>query len=93
MAKKVIKKMQDGGPVSTPTKKTNPYRDALGERGKGTMDGPIPGPKGKGIKPPKSTNDSITKKPSKPAPAGMERYMEKGDNGKVYKKGGSVKKK
>lgn len=85
MAKKVIKKMQDGGPVPIPTKKTNPYRDALGkDAGKNSIGKPLS---------PKSTPDSTTKKPSKPAPAGMERYMEKGDNGKVYKKGGSVKKK
>ena len=84
--KKVTKKMQQGGMVSPnpiPAKKSSPYSPdtELGENTK------------RKITPPKSTPDSTTKKPSKPAPGGMERYMEKGDNGKVYKKGGSVKKK
>ena len=84
MAKKVIKKMQQGGMVSpNPVRvtKTTKVDEKFGENTK------------RKLTPPKSTPDSTTKKPSKPAPAGMERYMEKGDNGKVYKKGGSVKKK
>ena len=91
MAKKVIKKMQDGGPVPIPTKKTNPFKEALGERGKGTMDGP-----GKGIKPPSKSKSKLNSGPTTPKePKDYEKYLGPvKDNGKLYyKKGGSVKKK
>lgn len=90
MAKKVIKKMQDGGPVPIPTKKTNPYRDALGkDAGKNSIGKPLS---------PKSPSKSTSKQNSGPTipkePKDYEKYLGPvKDNGKLYKKGGSVKKK
>jgi|688.fasta_scaffold31967_6 hypothetical protein len=89
MAKKVIKKMQEGGMVSPkpiPAKKSSAYSidTKLGENTKSRITPPKE----------KSPSDSTSKKPSKPKPKNYEKYLEPvKDNGKLYKKGGSVKKK